>query len=102
MTASTLEHRLSMNLAIDKKLAGRIASLTWPVVVAMVSQTLINQVDEALIGRLPKEIATPGQAALLPSLILFWALGGALAAISVGTQALTARRYGENDHARAG
>jgi putative MATE family efflux protein len=91
-----------MKLAIDRTLGSRIGSLTWPVVVAMVSQTLINQVDEALIGRLPKAEATPGQAALLPALILFWAIGGSLAAISVGTQALTARRFGEDDHARAG
>lgn len=91
-----------MNLAIDRALGKRIASLATPVVVAMMSQTLINQVDDALIGRLPQEIATPGQAALGPSLILFWAIGGALAAISVGTQALTARRTGERDPARAG
>src|SRR6266498_1711508 len=91
-----------MNLAIDNKLGRRIASLTWPVVVAMISQTLINQVDHALIGRLPATESIPGQAALGPSLILFWMFGGMLAAISVGTQAITARRFGENDHKRAG
>lgn len=91
-----------MNLAIDRALGKRIASLATPVVVAMMSQTLINQVDHILIGRLPASESIPGQAALGPSLILFWALGGMLAAISVGTQALTARRIGEEDHARAG
>jgi putative MATE family efflux protein len=68
----------------------------------MMSQTLINQVDHILIGRLPASESIPGQAALGPSLILFWMVGGMLAAISVGTQALTARRFGENDHERAG
>jgi MATE family multidrug resistance protein len=91
-----------MNLAIDNTLGRRIGSLTWPVVVAMISQTLINQVDHALIGRLPASESIPGQAALGPSLILFWMFGGMLAAISVGTQAITARRFGENDHERAG
>src|SRR6478609_8778377 len=91
-----------MDLAVDRTLGRRIVSLATPVVIAMISQALINQVDEALIGRLPREIATPGQAAMVPSLILFWMFGGCLAAISVGTQALTARRFGENDHTRAG
>lgn len=91
-----------MDLAVDRQLGRRIASLSTPVVIAMISQAAINQVDDALIGRLPREIATPGQAAMVPSLILFWMFGGCLAAISVGTQALTARRFGENDHARAG
>ena len=51
---------------------------------------------------LPASDSIPGQAALGPALNLFWAVGGALAAISVGTQALTARRLGEDDHERAG
>ncbi len=91
-----------MQLAVDRTLGKRIVSLATPVVVAMMSQTLINQVDHILIGRLPASESIPGQAALGPSLILFWMVGGMLAAISVGTQALTARRFGENDHARAG
>jgi putative MATE family efflux protein len=91
-----------MKLAVDPQLGRRIGSLATPVMVAMVSQTLINQVDEAFIGRLPLNIATPGQAAIGTSLILFWAIGGSLAAISVGTQALTARRTGEQEHERAG
>jgi len=99
---STLEHPLLMNLAIDRPLARRLISLAVPVVIAMVSQTLINWVDHILIGRLPTAESIPGQAALGPALNLFWAVGGALAAISVGTQALTARRLGEQDQKRAG
>jgi putative MATE family efflux protein len=91
-----------MQLRIDPALGRRIASLAAPVVLAMMSQTLINQVDHVLIGRLPASQSIPGQAALGPSLILFWAVGGFLSAISVGTQALTARRIGEQDHERAG
>jgi MATE family multidrug resistance protein len=91
-----------MNLAIDRPLAKRLGTLALPVVIAMVTQTLINWVDHMLIGRLPAVDSIPGQAALGPALNLFWAIGGSLAAISVGTQAMTARRLGANDHARAG
>jgi MATE family multidrug resistance protein len=91
-----------MKLGIDRALARRLGLLALPVVVAMVTQTLINWVDHILIGWLPIQDSRPGQAALGPALNLFWAVGGALAAISVGTQALTARRLGEEDHARAG
>jgi multidrug resistance protein, MATE family len=91
-----------MNIAIDRPLARRLISLAVPVVIAMVSQTLINWVDHILIGRLPASESIPGQAALGPALNLFWMVGGGLAAISVGTQALTARRLGEQDHRRAG
>lgn len=91
-----------MNLSIDRALARRLGSLAVPVIIAMVSQTLINWVDHILIGYLPASDSIPGQAALGPALNLFWAVGGALAAISVGTQAMTARRLGEDDHSRAG
>jgi putative MATE family efflux protein len=91
-----------MKLSIDRERAARIGELATPVILAMVSQTLINQVDHALIGRLPPEDSVPGQAALFPSLILMWAVGGSLSALSVGTQALAARRFGEGAYGRAG
>src|SRR5258708_3808327 len=91
-----------MKLAVDPTLGKRIASLAAPVVLAMMSQTAINQVDHVLVGRLPSEQSIPGQAALGISLVLLWAVGGFLSAISVGTQALTARRIGEQEHDRAG
>jgi putative MATE family efflux protein len=91
-----------MKLAVDPALGKRIASLAAPVVLAMISQTAINQVDHVLIGRLPASESIPGQAALGIALVLLWAVGGFLSAISVGTQALTARRIGEQEHDRAG
>ena len=69
-----------MQLAIDRPLARRLGQLAIPVVIAMVSQTLINWVDHILIGRLPSSESIPGQAALGPALNLFWAVGGTLAA----------------------
>ena len=91
-----------MNLAVDRVLGKRIATLAAPVVLAMISQTAINLVDHALIGRLPVAEASSGQPAVTISLILMWAVGGSLSAISVGAQALTARRYGENEPEKAG
>ncbi len=91
-----------MNLAVDRVLGKRIATLAAPVVLAMISQTAINLVDHALIGRLPVAEASSGQTAVTISLILMWAVGGSLSAISVGAQALTARRYGENEPEKAG
>ncbi len=69
---------------------------------AMLSQTLINQVDHILVGHLPRSESVPGQTALQISQILLWMFGGFLASIAVGTQALTARRAGAGDLDGAG
>ena len=87
---------------LEPVLLKRIVMLGVPVIIGMLTQTLINQVDGMFIGRLPENEAVPGHAAMGPSLILLWAFGGFLSAISVGTQALTARRYGEGDKTGAG
>ncbi len=91
-----------MKFRVDPELGKRIVLLSAPVVLAMLCQTAINVVDQALIGRLPASDSVPGQAALGPALNIFWAIGGFLSAISVGTQALTARRTGEQGHEQAG
>ena len=83
-------------------LVRRIVTLGMPVIIGMLTQTLINQIDGMFIGRLPEDQAVPGHAAMGPSLILLWAFGGFLSAISVGTQALAARRIGEGDPRGAG
>lgn len=83
-------------------LVGRITRLGLPVIIGMLTQTAINMIDAAMVGRLPEDEAVAGTAALGPSLILLWAFGGFLSAISVGTQALTARRVGEGNTLAAG
>ncbi len=87
---------------VEPTLIKRIIVLGLPVIIGMLTQTLINQVDGIFIGRLPEAEAVPGHAAMGPSLILLWAFGGFLSAISVGTQALAARRAGEADPLGAG
>jgi putative MATE family efflux protein len=79
-----------------------ILRLALPTVAAMLSQSIVNEVDVVYFSRLPCPESSNGQAALLPSLILFWLFGGSLSAISVGTQALVARRYAEGDRRAAG
>jgi Na+-driven multidrug efflux pump len=79
-----------------------ILRLAAPTVFAMLSQSVVNEVDVIFFSRLPCPESSNGQAALLPSLIIVWLFGGSLSGISVGTQALTARRYAERDPHRAG
>lgn len=79
-----------------------ILKLAMPTVIAMLSQSAVNEIDVVFFARLPGCDASTAQAALLPSLILVWLFGGSLSAISVGTQALTARRYAEKKPHEAG
>ncbi|MFO0742603.1 MAG: MATE family efflux transporter [Labilithrix sp.] len=79
-----------------------ILKLAMPTVVAMLSQSVVNEIDVFFFSKLPHPEDSNAQAALLPSLLLVWLFGGSLSAISVGTQALTARRYAERNYERAG
>jgi len=74
---------------------GTILKLAMPTVIAMLSQSVVNEIDVIFFSHLPCPESSNGQAALLPSLIVVWLFGGSLSAISVGTQALTARRVAE-------
>ena len=82
--------------------ARAILRLALPTVVAMLTQSVVNEIDIVFFARLPCPESSNAQAALLPSLILLWLFGGSLSAISVGTQAYTARRFAENRHDDAG
>jgi putative MATE family efflux protein len=79
-----------------------ILRLALPTVVAMLSQSIVNEIDVFFFTKLPHPEDSNAQAALLPSLLLVWLFGGSLSAISVGTQALTARRYAERRYEAAG
>jgi putative MATE family efflux protein len=79
-----------------------ILRLALPTVFAMLSQSIVNEVDVVFFRHLPVPDSSNAQAALLPSLILVWLFGGTLGAISVGTQALVARRYAEGNRDAAG
>lgn len=79
-----------------------ILRLATPTVVAMLTQSAVNEVDIIFLSWLPHPESSNAQAALLPCLILLWLFGGSLSAISVGTQALAARRFAEGHASDSG
>ena len=79
-----------------------ILKLALPTVFAMLTQSAVNEVDIIFFSHLPCPESSTAQAALLPSLILLWMFGGSLSAISVGTQAISARRFAEGKSIDAG
>jgi putative MATE family efflux protein len=90
------------NRWLDLQQSRRILTLAAPVILAMLTQTGVNIVDTYFLKKLPYQDASDAQAALTPSLMLLWAVGGFLSAISVGTLAMTSRRYGEGNEEAAG
>src|ERR1019366_6029676 len=93
---------LAAPLMLDKRRYTTILRLALPTVVAMLSQSVVNEIDVVFFSHLPCPESSNGQAALLPSLILLWLFGGSLSALSVGTQAIVARRYAEGNRLAAG
>jgi multidrug resistance protein, MATE family len=79
-----------------------VLRLALPTVLAMLAQSAVNEIDLIFLSWLPCPESSNAQAALLPSLILLWLFGGSLSAISVGTQALAARRFAEKRASEAG
>lgn len=79
-----------------------ILRLAAPTVLAMLTQSIVNEIDIVFFSRLPCPESSNAQAALLPSLILLWMFGGSLSAISVGTQAICARRLAEGSPRESG
>jgi putative MATE family efflux protein len=80
----------------------RILYLAIPAQLALLTQTGVNLVDTYFIGLLDEPERSDGQAMLSFSLALLWAVGGFLSAISVGTQAMVARREGRGDPQSSG
>lgn len=87
---------------LEMPLVRRVVRLGVWVVLAMVTQYLVNVADNAMVGRLSGEEATASQAALGVAMPFFWAFGGFFAAVGAGTQAITGRRYAEADYKGAG
>jgi len=79
-----------------------VLRLATPTVFAMLAQSAVNEIDIIFLSWLPCPESSNAQAALLPSLILLWLFGGSLSAISVGTQAIVARRFAERRELDAG
>ena len=92
-----------LKLGLELPIVTRVLRLGSWVMLAMVTQFLVNAADTFMVGRLAdKDAATAAQAALGLGMPLFWAVGGFFAAVSFGTQAMTARRYAEGKPEAAG
>ncbi len=87
---------------LDTELTGKLIGMAYPVVLAMLTQTAINLLDTIMVGRLPVQYSIAGQSAIGYTLILLWGIGGFLSSFQVGTQAITARRFGGGDSTGAG
>jgi MATE family multidrug resistance protein len=79
-----------------------ILKLAIPTVLAMLTQSVVNEVDIVFLGWLGCPESSNAQSALLPSLLILWLFGGSLSAISVGTQAFVSRRVAEKKEQDAG
>lgn len=87
-----------IRLLPQRELSGQVWRLAGPVVVGMISQTLMNVVDTAMVGRLGAiSLAATGLGG-----ILSWTILGSIGALHVGAQAVAARRYGEKNYTVAG
>jgi putative MATE family efflux protein len=83
---------------MDRVLAREVLHLAFPVVLGMASITAIGLTDTIMVGRLGAEaLAATGQAA-----IIFWAIHWVTRSIEVASQALIARRYGEQQFHHCG
>ena len=91
---STLDEN-SANVVTSGSPYAVVLRLAAPTVFAMLTQSVVNEIDIVFFSWLPHPESSNAQAALFPSLILLWMFGGSLSAISVGTQAIAARRFAE-------
>jgi len=87
---------------LESSILKKIISLGWPAIVGMMTQTAINTIDLIMVGRLPENLAVPGSAAIMSSVILLWGFGGFLSSISVGTQTICARRFSQKQFKKTG
>jgi putative MATE family efflux protein len=89
-------------LRLELPLVRKVVRIGSFVIFAMLTQFFVNYFDTLMVGRLDGPVATASQAALGLGMPVFWAVGGFFAAIGVGTQAITARRYAEKHDEQAG
>jgi MATE family multidrug resistance protein len=99
---TTTPATLASNVVTQGSPASTVLKLASPTVLAMLTQSVVNEIDIVFFSWLPFPESSNAQAALLPSLILLWMFGGALSAISVGTQTITARRFAQQRWREAG
>jgi putative MATE family efflux protein len=102
MAAGSIAPPPGRNILLEGSPSKAVLRLATPTVIAMLTQSIVNEVDIVFFSWLPCPESEHAQAALLPSLIILWLFGGSLSAISVGTQAMTARRFAQGKQREAG
>ena len=90
--------RVLHRLGLHRDPTLRVLRLAYPVVLGSLSFTLLTVVDTAMLGRLGSvPLAASGVAG-----VLFFAVVFPLSSVSVGTQTLVSRRFGERRDAECG
>jgi putative MATE family efflux protein len=84
--------------AIDEARLQRILAIGVPIIGGMLSQSLINLIDAAMVGRLGEQaLAAVGIGSYASFIVVSTVMG-----LASGVQALVARRFGAGDSARMG
>ncbi|MCD6384501.1 polysaccharide biosynthesis C-terminal domain-containing protein, partial [Candidatus Sumerlaeota bacterium] len=87
-----------LNIFYDKGYTPRILKLALPVLLSMLSITVLINVDVMMVGRLGKEaVAATGLGGWVYLVVIL-----TLSAIEIGTQVLVARRFGEKQFDECG
>ena len=87
-----------MILRLNPELSRQVWKLAYPIILANLSMTLLNVVDTVMVGRLsPAALAAAGIGG-----VVYFTVVITLGALSMGTQALTARRHGEKEFSQCG
>ncbi|MCK4308290.1 hypothetical protein KAW50_08705, partial [candidate division WOR-3 bacterium] len=87
-----------MTLKLNPELSHEVWKLAYPLILASISQSLLSIVDTAFVGRIsPSALAAAGMGGIVLLTITVF-----LGALYWGTQALTARRYGEGKFSQCG
>ncbi|MCP4725235.1 MAG: MATE family efflux transporter [bacterium] len=87
-----------MNLFLEKEYAQKVALIAYPVVLGMISRTIMSLVDAAMVGRLGAvELAAVGLGGHISMLTVY-----SFGVFNIGIQALISRRFGEGRKQRCG
>lgn len=82
-----------MKSILNPEYSKKVLSLAYPVILGMMARTAMGVVDTAMVGRLGSaELAATGLGIHVVLLFVY-----SFGSVSIGVQALTARRYGESN-----
>ncbi len=87
-----------MNILLRKRYSLKVIRLAYPIMFGMVSHTLMQVIDSAMVGRLgAAALAATGLAGMAVYVVV-----RTIGAVDIGIQALTSRRFGEKNFQEIG